>query len=237
MVRRRRMGDPSVNLLYRWPDAAQSGSRIPKEKIYGYRNCPTAVREKFVAEVRRITWAYKLRRGHRQPARQRHGPGDPGVPDRRERRRCFRVGAGRDRQGHPVPDHLRDQPRSGQDRARPQAVAAHKQLGSGTPRLSAYYSTSWQPADIERQPLPTVITLPALYTAPLDPLAPVTVRPGEDVSEVAARLDATRRLEREIAVSERKLRTELAIQPQDRAAPDPEDEASRVGLIEMKRQN
>ena len=87
-------------------------------------------------------------------------------------------------------------------------VAAHKQLVSGTPKLSAYYSTGWQPADTGRQPLPTAITLPVLYTALLEPLTPVTVRPGEDMSEVAGRLHAAGKLEREIAALERKLRTE-----------------------------
>lgn len=87
-------------------------------------------------------------------------------------------------------------------------VAAHKQLGPGTPKIGAYYSTGWQSARTERQPLPTSINLPALYTALLDPLTPVAVRPGEDVSEVAARLETVRKLEREIATLERKLRTE-----------------------------
>ena len=47
-----------------------------------------------------------------------------------------------------------------------------------------------------------------MYTALLEPLTPVAVRPGEDVSEVAARLQTVRTLEREIAALERKLRTE-----------------------------
>ena len=87
-------------------------------------------------------------------------------------------------------------------------VAAHKQLSSSAPKRSAYYSTAWQSVAIERQPLPTSITLPALYAALLDPLIPVETRPGEDVSEVAARLEKVHKLEREIASLERKLRTE-----------------------------
>lgn len=87
-------------------------------------------------------------------------------------------------------------------------VAAHKQLGAGAPNLSAYFSTGWQPAGTERQPLPIAITLPALYTALFDPLIPVTTLPGEEMSEVAARLQSVRKLEREIAALERKLRTE-----------------------------
>ena len=90
-------------------------------------------------------------------------------------------------------------------------VAAHKQLGVSARNFGAYYSTGWQPANAERQPLPTAISLPALYTALLDPLIPVTVRPGEEMSELAARLQTVRKLEREITALERKLRTEPQI--------------------------
>ena len=47
-----------------------------------------------------------------------------------------------------------------------------------------------------------------LYAALLEPLTPLTVRPGENLSEVAERLTAVRKLEREVASLERKLRTE-----------------------------
>ena len=39
-------------------------------------------------------------------------------------------------------------------------------------------------------------------------MTPLTARPGEEMSEVADRLAAVRKLEREIATLERKLRTE-----------------------------
>ena len=87
-------------------------------------------------------------------------------------------------------------------------VAAHKQLGAGTPKISAYYSTAWQPGDARRQAMPTAITLPALYAALLQPLTPITARPGEEMSDVADRLATVRKLEREVASLERKLRTE-----------------------------
>ncbi|MBY6313537.1 MULTISPECIES: DUF4391 domain-containing protein [Nocardiaceae] len=196
-----------MNLLYRWPDAAQFGSRISKEKFYQHGTIPAAVREKIVAEVRRITWAYKLAEA------TVNLPGSDVVPEIQ----VFRIDAKDTDVSEPVltaidkaiPFPIVFEISRGQGEAeRIRMVAAHKQLGSDAPRLSAYYSTGWQPADTERRPLPTVITLPALYTALLEPLTPVAVRPGEDVSEVAAKLDAARMLEREIAALERKLRTE-----------------------------
>ncbi|UPG69170.1 DUF4391 domain-containing protein [Gordonia hongkongensis] len=201
------MGDPGVNLLYRWPEAAQFGRRIPKEKFYEHGTVPAAVREKFVAEVRRITWAYKLAEA------TVNLPGSDTVPEIQ----VFRI----DAKGADVTESVLtaidkaipfpivfeiNRVQGGAEHTR--MVAAHKQLVSGTPKLSAYYSTGWQPADTGRQPLPTAITLPVLYTALLEPLTPVTVRPGEDMSEVAGRLHAAGKLEREIAALERKLRTE-----------------------------
>lgn len=201
------MGDPQVSLLYRWPAAAKFGSRVPKEKFYAHGTVPAGVRDKFVSEVRRITWAYKLAESTINLA------GSADVPEVQ----VFEIDAkGADVSDQvltaidkaiPFPIIFEINCGEGQIRST-RMVAAHKQLGSGAPMFGSYYSTGWQSARAERQPLPTSITLPALYTALLDPLTPVAARPGEDVSEVAARLETVRKLEREIAALERKLRTE-----------------------------
>lgn len=196
-----------TDLLYRWPTAAKFGSRVPKEKFYEQGTITSAVKESFVAEVQRITWAYKLAEA------TINLPGNPAVPEVQ----VFQVDAKN--------DDIHEAALTAIDKAIPfpiifeitrgdganrfvRMVAAHKQLGAGAPRVSAYYSTGWQPTDTERQPLPTAITLATLYTALLDPLTPLSNRPGEEVSELAARLQAVQRLEREIAALERKLRTE-----------------------------
>ncbi len=196
-----------VDLLYKWPVAAKFGSRVPKEKFYDYGNVSTAVREKFVSEVQRITWAYKLAES------TINLPGSTSVPEIQVF--CIETKTG----------DVADQVLAAIDKAiqypiifeitrttagEPQVrmVAAHKHLASGSPKLSAYYSTDWLRADAERHPLPTAISLSALYAATLEPLTPVMVRPGEEMSEVADRLAAVRKLEREIAALERKLRTE-----------------------------
>ena len=57
-------------------------------------------------------------------------------------------------------------------------------------------------------PLPPSITLTNLYAALLDPLLPIRFRSGEGVPDLASRLTAVSRLEREISTLERKLRTE-----------------------------
>lgn len=196
-----------TDILYRWPEAAQFGRRVPKEKFYKHGAVSTAVRNKFIAEVQRITWAYKL------AETTINLPASPVVPEVQ----VFTIDSKTDDVGEAVLGAI--------DKAIPfpiifeivrciaeqpevRTVAAHKQLGVGAPKLSAYYSTGWQPGDAERQSLPTVITLPALYAALLQPLMPITARPGEEISDVADRLATVRRLEREVSSLERKLRTE-----------------------------
>jgi hypothetical protein len=196
-----------TTLLYRWPAAAKFGRSVPKAKFYEHGTVSTALREKFVAEVQRITWAYKLAEA------TINLPGGTDVPEIQ----VFQVDAKGVDVSEPVIATIDKAVRTpivfeisageGVDR-RIRMTAAHKELGASAPKLGAYYTTGWQSEDNERQPLPTAITLASLYTALLAPLTPVSARPGEGVSDVAARLEVVRKLEREVASLERKLRTE-----------------------------
>lgn len=196
-----------VDLLYKWPGAAKFGSRVPKEKFYEYGNVSTAVREKFISEVQRITWAYKLAES------TINLPGSTSVPEIQVFHINTKTGDVADQVLSAIDKAIQypiifeiTRTMAGEPQVR--MVAAHKQLSTGASKLSAYYSTGWLPADAERQSLPTAIGLPTLYAAILEPLTPVTVRPGEEMSEVADRLATVRKLEREIIALERKLRTE-----------------------------
>lgn len=196
-----------TDLLYQWPSAARFGRRVPKEKFYEHARVNTALREKFISEVDRVFWAYDLAQATINLA------GTEEVPDIA----VFQIDA--------KDADISEQVLSAIDKSIPRPiifevnrdvagaretrmVAAHKQLGAGVPKISQYFSTWWQPADTERQPLPTAITLPVLYAALLEPLADVEVRPSEGMSEVADRLTAVGKLKREIKTLERKLRTE-----------------------------
>lgn len=196
-----------TTLLYRWPAAAKFGRSVPKTKFYEHGTVSVALREKFVAEVQRITWAYKIAEG------TINLPRGADVPEIQ----VFQVDAKSVDVSEPVLAAIDKAVRTpiifeilSDDGAhrRIRMTAAHKQVGPGAPKIGAYYTTNWQPEDTERQPLPTAITLPSLYTALLAPLAPVSARPGEEVSDIAARLEAVHKLEREVASLQRKLRTE-----------------------------
>lgn len=193
-----------TDLLYRWPAATAFGRRVPKEKLYEHGDVQTAVRERFIADVQRITWAHKL------ADTTINLPGSDDVPEIQ----VFLIEA----KGEDVSSTVL----TAIDRAIPfpiifeiwrgsgdvRMTATPKRLGTGSLKPSAYFTTGWLPGMTERQPLPTAITLEALYTELLAPLLPVTVRAGEAPVEMTARLEMVRKLEREIATLERKLRTE-----------------------------
>lgn len=196
-----------TDLLYQWPSAAHFGRRVPKGKFYQHASIKTALREKLITEVDYVIWGYDLAQASINLA------GTDEVPDIA----IFQIDAKGSDVSEPVLSTIdksiprpiifevnRDITGSRETRM----VAAHKQLGAGPPKVSQYFTTGWQPAATERQPLPTAITLPALYAALLEPLADVEVRPGEGMSEVADRLKTVGKLEREIKTLERKLRTE-----------------------------
>lgn len=190
-------------VLFRWPPNAAFGRTVPKTKFYEHGNVRAAIREKFVDDVQRITWDYKLAD---DTVRLR---GTTAVPEIQ----VFTV----ETKGADVSDDvLTAIDKSVQfpiifevasnDRVR--TVAAQKVLHGKTPTIGAYFTTDWQPSDAPRRPLPTALDLPSLYEAILTALLPVDTHAGETVSEATDRLHRTRKLQREIAALEKKLRTE-----------------------------
>jgi hypothetical protein len=193
--------------LYRWPTAAAFGRVVPKTKFYEHAAISAAVREKFVSEVQRITWAYKLAE---ETIRLR---GDATVPEIQ----VFAVDAKDDDVSDEVltaidkavqTPILFEVNRGTDDQARTRMIASHKKLSAGAPRLSAYFATDWLRTDSPRAPLPPALDLPGLYAQLLTPLLPIAIGPGESVSEATERMDQARKLQREIANLEKRLRNE-----------------------------
>ena len=194
-------------LLYRWPKTAEFGRVVPKNKFYENGQVTATVKEKFVHEVQRITWAYKLAES------TINLPGTKALPELQ----VFQI----DAKGDDVSDVVLtaidkavktpiifEITRSNTASPQTRMVAAHKHPGSGIPKVGAYFTTSWHGADTGRVPIPTAINLPTLYAALLEPLLPVATRLGEELSEATARLETARQLEREIGNLERKIRNE-----------------------------
>lgn len=200
-----------ADILFAWPQSSIVGTRIPKERFYAKGTVLATTKEKFVSEVSRITWSHKL-------------SGDtiniPGIDDLLEID-VFQI----DTKDGEVSDSVlaaidksiprplifevtRPKAELGSGNGLIRMVAAHKQPGAKSPKLSSYYSTNWLPATHERAILPHTINLQVLYAELLEPLIPAEVRPGDKISDVAERLEDIQRLDKEIATLERKLRNE-----------------------------
>jgi len=193
--------------LYRWPAAAKFGRVVPKSKFYESGAVTAAVREKFVTDVKRITWAYKL------ADETLHLRGSAEVPEIQ----VFVLDAKDDDISDDVLTAIDkavkfpiifEIKRTTKDDVEIRMVACHKQLGASKPKLSAYFGTGWTVAETERIPVPISVDLPALYAALISPILPIPVLPGERPHQTAERLAQTAKLEREISVIERRLRTE-----------------------------
>lgn len=193
-----------TDLLYRWPAAAKFGKRVPKEKFYEHGTVTTAVRQKFVSEVQRITWAYKLAES------TVHLTGNAEALEIQ----VFHIEA----KSNDVPDSVLTaidkaiafpiifEIHRGRDEANSvRMVAAYKQLAGGLPKLSPYFTTGWLSSNTVRAALPSAISLPMLYKELLAPMLPVSVRVGTDIAE---RLKVMQTLGREIAALERKISNE-----------------------------
>ena len=193
----------SAPVLFRWPPASAFGRTVPKTKFYEHGNIGTALGEKFIRDIQRITWAYKLAE---DTIRRRSTTAVPEI-------QVFTV----ETKGTDVSDDVLTAidkavqfpiifEIASNDRVR--TVGVHKTLQGKTPALGPYFSTPWYPADTPRRPLPTALDLPSLYEAILSTLLPIGMRAGESVSEATERLSRTRKLQREIAALEKKMRTE-----------------------------
>ena len=186
-----------VDVLYDWPAAAAFGRRVPKEKFYAHGSVTAAVRQRFVDEVASVEWEYKL------AETTVNLPGDELVPEVQ----VFRVAVKGDDVSPTVLAAI--------DKAVLTPIVFEIARGDEETRMAAamqksgtYHSTGWMPSDRERTPLPTAITLPALYAAIVEPVLPIAGRATESPADLAARLKRVAQLERQVAAAERRLRNE-----------------------------
>jgi hypothetical protein len=190
-------------VLFRWPPNAAFGRTVPKTKFYEHGNVRTALRDKFVDDIQRVTWAFKLAE---DTTRLRSTTAVPEI-------QVFTVESKRADVSDDVLTAIDTAVRfpiifEVASNGRVRTVAAQKTLHGKIPMIGAYFATEWQPADAPRRPLPTALDLPGLYEAILTLILPVETRSGETMSAAIDRLDRARKFQREIAALERTLRTE-----------------------------
>lgn len=192
--------------LIEWPETAKVDRVIPKARLYAEASAGTALKQRFVDEVQRIRWAFKL--GEES---LRLAPGESVteiqvfVVDLKGGSLDNSVLASIDKAiPSPIVFELRREDGLWTEQA---MAAAYTRAGAKT-KGTEYCRTGWIARDQPRVPLPAALDMDGLYSQLLGPLLPHLMRPLEDLSDALERVARVRGLTREIATLEKALRTE-----------------------------
>lgn len=192
--------------LIRWPETAKVDRAIPKERLYAEASVGTALKQRFVDEVQRVRWAYKL--GEES---LRLTPGETVteiqvlVVDLKGSSLDNSVLAAIDKT---VPSQIIFELRREDGLWTEQAMTAAYKRAGGRTKGADYFRTGWIGSDQPRIPLPAALDMDGLYSRLLGRLLPHPIRPVEELSDALDRMGRIRGLNREIAALEKKLRTE-----------------------------
>lgn len=199
-----------TELLYRWPESARvspTGRVVPKTKFYENSSVSGSLKVKFVDEIQRITWAFKL---SDKTIRLRATSGVPeiqifSIESKAEDVSPF-VLAAIDRA---IPKPILFEVYRGEDDDREiRLAAAYKPIGRANPKPTDYVSTGWLGAHTQRVPLPPALDLSGLYDQLIAVLLPAEVGDGETIEAALVRTAEIRRLKRDTSNLEIKMRNE-----------------------------
>lgn len=192
--------------LYHFPKAAAFGRMLAKNKIYEHASPTSKVKELFVAQVEKITWAYKL-----SPATI-NLPASSGVQELQVFTIALRTGT----LSHEVLQTI--------DKAIPSPilfqlhyngksryVAAYKRpsvADKGKRVISSYFATEWINETEEKKELPVVLNMASLYQFFLKAIIPLPFRNAETLDALVLRVDLLRSKERESSKLESRVKKE-----------------------------
>lgn len=192
--------------LIQWPETGRVDQVISKERLYAEASAGAALKQRFVDEVQRIRWAYKL--GEES---LRLAPGETVteiqvfVVDLKGSSLDNAVLASIDKA---IPSQIIFELRREDGLWTEQAMTAAYKRAGGKTKGTDYFRTGWIGADQPRIPLPAALDMDGLYSQLLGRLLPHPIRPVEDLSDALDRMGRIRGLTREVATLEKKLRTE-----------------------------
>lgn len=192
--------------LFHYPKQAAFERPIPKKKIYEHSKPSSAVRDKFVTQVDKIIWQYKL------APETVNLPAKPGVPEIQ----IFSIAL-------KTPELSEDVLRC-IDQAIPfpifyqlmfeeriKAKAAYKRPSDADANkwvVDGYFETDWLPNDTERAELPVALDLAGLYEQMLRRLLLLPPRAGETLKAQVERLGLLRSKQNECRKMEARLQKE-----------------------------
>jgi len=184
-----------MSAFFDYPQAAAFGRVLPKSKIYEHVNASTKVKQLFVDQVDRITWAYKL------APETTNLETSKAVAEIQIFRIVLRVAEIDENiliaidKAIPFPiifelNH----------KAKRKAIAAYKRPSDADQAkwvVSEYFTTDWESEDNPRHLLPSALNLEGLYARLLEALIPDSVGADEPIGTRVERLEAIRAKQRE----------------------------------------
>ncbi|QYZ65365.1 MAG: methyl-accepting chemotaxis protein [Gammaproteobacteria bacterium (ex Lamellibrachia satsuma)] len=184
-----------TGLLLHYPKQAAFGRVVPKNKIYQHAKPSRALKQRFVEQIDKIIWRYKLAPETINLPRNRSVPEieifeiQLKTPELKEELlRAIDLAI-----PFPILFELRHQ---GQIRF----TAAYKRPSEADGAkwvVDGYLSSPWIAADTERKPLPVALDLARLYEQLLRALLPLQERTGETLPDQLNRYAEIQRKERE----------------------------------------
>ena len=192
--------------MFLYPDKAKYERVLPKNKVYEKAKPPASVRERFVAEVNRIVWQYKL------------SPETVNLPSRAGvlEIQIFSVELKTRQLGldvlrcidqaiaHPIFFELEFENKV-------RVLSAYKRPHesiAGRWVVGDYFETPWEPHDVSRPVLPVALDMAGLYEEMLRSIMPLPPIKGETLKAQVERLAQIRVKQGEVKKLEVKLQRE-----------------------------
>ena len=182
-------------MLFQYPEQAHFGRVVAKTKIYENAKVTPAIKKKFVEQLGKITWQYKLSPETTNLAGKEAAPEIQvfSITQKTEKLdekllRCIDAAV-----NFPTLFELnyQDQLQTRAAYKRPSDADTSKWV------VGDYFESEWQPREIERTQLPLSLDLGKLYEQMLRRLMPLPAKEGESLKAHAERLATIRSKQRE----------------------------------------
>lgn len=193
-------------MLFRYPQKAYFGGLVAKTKVYENAKVTAALKKKFVDQIEKITWKYKLAPETTNLAGKEAAPEIQVFSITQKTNeldekllRCIDAAI-----NFPTFFELsyQDQLRTKAAYKRPSDADTSKWV------VGDYFESEWQPPDSDRTPLPVSLDLGKLYEQMLRRLMPFPARDGESLKAHAERLSEARSKENQCRKLEARLERE-----------------------------
>ncbi|WP_201353178.1 DUF4391 domain-containing protein [Hydrogenimonas urashimensis] len=182
-------------MRFEFPSQAKYGRVIPKSKIYEHASIGGALRQRFIGQIDKIVWSYKL------AEETLHLPATEKVPEI-EIFDIYLKGDTIDEAVLKAIDRAIPLPilfilhRSGDGALkikaaykRPSEADSHKWV------IESYFETDWLPADTPAEPLPVALDLEKLYAQLIKALMPQTIAETAKTGDIEAEVERAKRIE------------------------------------------